>query len=103
MAARSSGMFPRKGFLVDEATILSGTPVAVGAKVELNIAAYFDAAAVGSVDVKDQDGNTVATLSAPTGGGKVITTRNGYESYGVTSLVLDSASLSAGTAQVSLF
>lgn len=103
MAARSSGMFPRKGFLVDEATILSVTPVAVGSKVELNIAAYFAADAVGSVDVNDQDGNTVATLTAPSGGGKVITTRNGYEAYGITSLVLDSASLSAGAVQVSLY
>jgi len=103
MAARSSGMFPRKGFLVDEATILSATPVAVGAKVELNIGAYFDSSAVGSVDVKDQNGAVVATLTAPSGGGKVVTTRNGYESYGLESLVVDATNLSAGAAQVSLF
>ena len=96
-------MFPRKGFLVDEATILSATPTPVGAKVALNIGAYFSSDAVGSVDVKDQNGDTVATLTAPTGGGKVVTSRNGFESYGLTSLVLDEANLTAGSVQASLY
>ena len=100
-------MFPRKGFLVDEATILvdgEAKSLQGGAKAQgLNVAAYFSADAVGSVAINDQDGALVATLTAPTGGGKVITSRNEFESYSLESVTLDETNLSAGSVQVSLY
>ncbi len=107
MAAQSTGMMKRQGFLVDEATILvNGTPKALtgGAKSQgLNLGCYFSSDASGSVSVADQNGAVLATITAPSGGGKVIIERGRFEVYEATTVTLDTASLSAGSVQVSLY
>jgi hypothetical protein len=107
MAAQSTGMMKRQGFLVDEATILANgvaKSLTGGAKAQgLNIGAYFSSDAAGSVSVADQGGTVLATIAAPSGGGKVIVERGRFEVYDATSVVLDTANLSAGSVQVSLY
>lgn len=100
-------MMKRQGFLVDEATILvDGVAKSLtgGARAQgLHLGCYFSSDAAGSVAVEDQNGLVLATVTAPTGGGKVIIERGRFEVYDVTSVTLDSALLSAGSVQVSLF
>ena len=107
MAAQSTGMMKRQGFLVDEATILAnGVAKALtgGAKAQgLNLGAYFSSDAAGSVAVADQNGVVLATVVAPAGGGKVIIERGRFEVYEATTVTLDTANLSAGSVQVSLY
>ena len=107
MAAQSTGMMKRQGFLVDEATILAnGVAKALtgGAKAQgLNLGAYFSSDASGSVSVADQNGAVLATLTAPSGGGKVIIERGRFEVYEATTVTLDTTNLSAGSVQVSLY
>lgn len=105
MGARSSGMFPIRGVWIDEETTL----VAGGSKAvpnlhhseEVTFVALFDAAAVGSVQITA--GSEVITLAAPSGGGKVLAVRSGYELGDVESVDLDVTGLTAGTAKVFLF
>ncbi len=100
-------MMKRQGFLVDEATILANgvaKSLTGGAKAQgLNLGCYFNTAATGSVTVADQNGTVLATITAPSGGGKVIVERGRFEVYDVTSVVLDDSGLSAGAVQVSLY
>ena len=107
MAAQSTGMMKRQGFLVDEATILTNgvaKSLTGGAKSQgLNLGCYFSSDAVGSVSVADQNGAVLATITAPSGGGKVIIERGRFEVYEATSVVLDTALLSGGSVQVSLY
>ena len=106
MAAQSTGMMKRQGFLVDEATILVDgveKKLTGGAKAQgLNLGCYFSSDAVGSVTVSDQSSNVLATITAPTGGGKVIIERGRFEVYEVTTVTLDETNLT-GSVQVSLF
>jgi len=96
-------MFPKHGAYVDQALILvDGEAKSISAGAGLNVLAFFSADAVGSVTVTLSN-SEVITLSAPTGGGKVITSRNAFEVYGVNSATLDEAGLSAGSVQVSLY
>lgn len=107
MAAQSTGMMKRQGFLVDEATILVNgvaMPLTGGAKAQgLNLGCYFSSDAAGSVTVSDQDANVLATVTSPTGGGKVIIERGRFEVYEATSVTLDTAGLTGGSVQVSLY
>ena len=109
MAHRSSGLFPRKAAYVDAATILTaGSSTAFAIPVgadDIEVVAYFSSDAAGYAKLNDQDGNLLATLTAPSGGGKVQIERSGYElsKMGVTGLKLVTATfLTAGTVQVSL-
>jgi hypothetical protein len=109
MAHRSTGLFPRKAAYVDAATILtagSSTAFAIPVGIdELCVVAYFSSDAAGYAKLNDQDGNLLATLTAPSGGGKVQIERSGYElaKMGVTGLKLVTATfLTAGAVQVSL-
>ena len=107
MAARSSGMFPRKAAWVDAETIIPADGSALTVpdlqhSGEVTIIAYFSADAVGSVSV-DLGGTTVTLAAADQRDRKVIKVRSGYELGSVTSVTQDQASLSAGTAQVSIF
>ena len=45
----------------------------------------------------DQNANVLATITAPSGGGKVIVERGRFEVYDVTSVTLDETNLSAGS------
>jgi len=106
MAAQSTGMFPRQGFLVDEATILvAGVPMPLtgGAKAQgLNLGCYFSADAAGSISVADQDGKVLVEVEAPGRGGKAILERGRFEVYDATSVTMTS-NLTAGSVQVSLY
>lgn len=96
-------MFPKHGAYVDQALILAdGVSKSISCGGGLNVLAFFSAAAAGSVTVTLSNGEVI-TLSAPSGGGKVATTRNAYEVYGVNTAVLDEAGLTAGSVQVSLY
>lgn len=96
-------MFPRKGAYVDELLILSnGVAKEITTGAGLNVLAYFSADAVGSAALTLSNGEVI-TITAPTGGGKVITSRNEFEVYGVTSVTLDEGNLSSGSVQVSLY
>ena len=96
-------MFPRSGGYVDEALVLeNGTTKAISTGAGITVLAYFSSDAVGSVDVTLSNG-LVLTLTAPSGGGKILTSRNETEIYGVDEATLDTASLSAGSVQVSLY
>lgn len=108
MGARSTGFFPVKAGWIDTLTILpsDGSDLTVpdlAHSGEVTYVAYFNAAATGSVAVKDGSDNVLATLTAPAGGGKVFAVRSGFETGSTTTVKLDSANLSAGTAQVSIF
>ena len=100
-------MHKRQGFLVDEATILDNgvaMPLTGGAKAQgLNIGFYFSANAAGTVVILDNNGAILASVVAPTGGGKVIIERGRFEVYDVTSVTMDSTGLTAGTVQASLY
>lgn len=102
--AQSTGMFPRKSFLVDAATIMAnGVALDVSTKsAGVRIGVYFNATAAGSVAVKDQNGDVVATIAA-VASSRAIIEKGNYETYDITSLVLDEANLSAGACQVSLY
>lgn len=104
--ARSSGMFPVRGAWIDEATTLpvNGDPLTVPNlqhSHEVTFVAFFNATAVGSVEVTA--GTTTITLTAPTGGGKVFAVRSGIELGAVTTVSADYTGLSAGTGKVVLF
>lgn len=106
MGARSTGMFPIKGAWVDEATTLPSDGSALDVpnlqhSAEVTFVGFFSADAAGSVSV--QAGDTVVTLSAPSGGGKVFAVRSGIELGSVTQVALDQAGLTAGTVKVCLF
>ena len=108
MGARSTGIFPVKAGWVDTATILpsNGNDLTVpdlGHSGEITYLAYFSDNANGSVEVQDGDDNTLVTLTAPTGGGKVFAVRSGIETGSITTIKLISTSLAAGTVQVSVF
>ncbi|ACT65655.1 predicted protein [Cyanophage PSS2] len=108
MGARSTGFFPIKAAWVDTLTLLpsDGSDLTVPNlqhSGEVTYVAYFNATAAGSVDVKDGSDNVLVTLTAPTGGGKVFAVRSGYETGEITTVKLDSANLSAGAVQVSVF
>lgn len=100
-------MFPRQGFLVDEATILvNGVAKSLtgGAKSQgVNLGCYFSSDAVGTIEVADQNAKVLATIAAPSGGGKVIIERGRFEVYDSTSVTLSTVGLSAGSVQVSLY
>ena len=100
-------MMKRQGFLVDEATILAdgvAKSLTGGAKAQgLNLGCYFSSDASGSVAIADQNAAVIATITAPSGGGKVIVERGRFEVYDVTSVTLDETNLSAGSVQVSLY
>ena len=107
MGARSSGMFPRKGVWIDAETIIPADGSALTVpdlqhSGEVTIVAFFSADAVGSVTV-DLDGTAVVLAAADQKDLKVIKVRSGYELGSVTEVTQDQASLSAGTAQVSIF
>lgn len=100
---RSTGMFPRIGTYVDEALILAdGVSKEITAGAGLSVLAYFSSDAVGSATVTLSNGEVI-TVSAPSGGGKVVTSRNEFEVYGVTTAILDASGISAGSVQVSLY
>ena len=107
MAARSSGMFPRRAAWVDAATLIpaDGSALAVPNlqhSGEVTLIAYFSDDAVGFVAVTL--GSEVVTLAAgDQRDKKVIKVRSGYELGSVTSVSQDQALLSAGSCQVSLF
>ena len=107
--ARSSGMFPIKSAWVDAATILpaNGDELVVPNlqhSEEVTVVAYFTGNAAGSVAVKDAADNILYTVAAPAGGeGKVIMVRSGYELGAIETVKLDSALLTAGAVQVSIF
>ena len=107
MAAQSTGMHKRFGFLVDQATILVNgvaMPLTGGAKAQgLNLGCYFSSDAAGSVTVADQNGAVLATVTAPAGGGKMVIERGRFEVYEATEVTLDTAGLTAGSVQASLF
>lgn len=100
-------MHKRQGFLVDEATILVNgvaMPLTGGAKSQgVNLGCYFSSDAVGSVEVVDDNAQVLATIAAPNGGGKVIIERGRFEVYEATTVTLNTAGLSAGSVQVSLY
>ena len=107
MGARSSGMFPRKAAWVDAATIIpaDGSSLTVPNlkhSGEVTIVAFFSSDAVGSVAVT-LGSETVTLAASDERLGKVIKVRSGYELGDVTEVSQDQASLSAGTAQVSIF
>lgn len=107
MAARSSGMFPVRAAWVDAETIIpaGGSALTVPDlqfSSEVTIVAFFSADAVGSVTV-DLGGTAVVLAASDQKDQKVIKVRSGYELGSVTSVTQDQASLSAGTAQVSIF
>ena len=96
-------MFPRSGGYVDELNILAdgvAKPVFGGAGVR--VLAYFDAAATGSIALVVTGGEDI-TVTAPTGGGKVLLERGATEMYGVTAIELDESNLAGGPVQVSLY
>ena len=96
-------MFPRIGTYTDELLILAdGVAKKIDGGIDINVLAYFSSDAVGSVTVT-LDTGLVITATSPSGGGKVVTTRNHYETYGATEATLDASGLTAGSAQVSLF
>lgn len=103
MAHQSTGLHPRKFAYVDAEMILSASPKAVSTHGEtINIVAYFSADAAGDVAVKNGS-DTIATLTAVPGG-KVQIARSGYEFGGAElSLTVDTAALTAGSSQVSVF
>ncbi len=108
MGSRSFGMFPIKAAWIDAETLLPSNGDALVVpnlqhSNEVTVVAYFDDAASGSVTVTDGAGNALFTLAAPGAAGKVFAVRSGYELGEVTSVKLDSAALTAGSAQVSLF
>ena len=105
MAARSSGMFPIRAAWVDAATLIPANGDALTVpnlkhSGEVTVVAYFSADATGSVAVTL--GSEVMTIAAAPGE-KVIKVRSGIELGDVTSVSQDQASLTAGTAQVSIF
>ena len=107
MAARSSGMFPIRAAWVDAETIIPADGSALTVpdlqhSGEVNIVAYFSSDAVGSVTVT-LGTETVTLAAADQRNSKVIKVRSGYELGSVTEVTADYASLSAGTAQVSIF
>ena len=107
MGARSSGMFPRKGVWIDAETIIpaDGSTLTVPNlkhSGEVTVVAFFSADAVGSVTV-DLGGTAVTLAAADQRDSKVIKVRSGYERGDVTEVTQDQASLSAGSAQVSIF
>lgn len=100
---QSTGMFPRSGGYVDLATVLvDGVEKTFKHAAGLTVLAYFSSDAVGSVSVALTGGETI-TVSAPVGGGKVLTSRNETEVYEVTGATLDASGLTAGSAQISLY
>lgn len=107
MAARSSGMFPRKAAWVDAATLIpaNGDALTVPNLMhsgEVTVIAYFSNDAVGSVEVTL--GSEVITLDASAQRDrKVMKVRSGYELGAVTSVTQDQTGLTAGTCQVSIF
>ena len=107
MAARSSGMFPRKAAWVDAETLIPADGSALTVpdlqhSGEVTLIAYFSADAVGSVEVT-LGTETVTLAAADQRDRKVMKVRSGYELGSVTSVSQDQSGLSAGTAQVSLF
>jgi hypothetical protein len=98
-------MYPIRGAFVDEATTLvAGDSITVPNlhhSAEVTFVAFFNAAAVGSVEITA--GSTTITLTAPAGGGKVFAVRSGIELGDVTSVALDTTALTAGAAKVVLF
>ena len=107
MAARSSGMFPRKAAWVDAATIIPADGSALTVpdlqhSGEVTLIAYFSSDAVGSVDVT-LGSETITLAAADQRNSKVMKVRSGYELGSVTEATQDQASLSAGSAQVSIF
>lgn len=111
MAARSSGIFPRKGAHVDAQTIIpTSAPLEVPNlrhSDTVTFLAFFSADATGSVVVREVGGATLVTLTAPSGGGRALVERSGWEIgqvHGdVTSIERVNTGLTAGTAQVSVF
>lgn len=107
MAARSSGMFPRKAAWVDAATLIPANGDALTVpnlqhSGEVTLVAFFSNDAAGSVAVTL--GSEVITLAvADQRDNKVIKVRSGYELGPVTSVTQDQGNLSSGTCQVSLF
>ena len=107
MAARSSGMFPRKAAWVDAATIIPADGSALTVpdlqhSGEVTLIAYFSSDAVGSVDVT-LGSETITLAAADQRNSKVMKVRSGYELGSVTEATQDQAALSAGYAQVSIF
>ena len=107
MAARSSGMFPRKAAWVDAATIIPADGSALTVpnlqhSGEVTLVAYFSDDAAGSIAVT-LGSETVTLAAADQRDKKVIKVRSGYELGPVTSVTADYALLSAGSAQVSIF
>ena len=121
-SARSYGMFPQFGFLVDAETIMSadGDTVNVDkeARAGLGIGGYFSPDAVGYAVINgtyrttpsEEDNASpttevkeLAKLYPPAHGGKVVVTAAGFEEYYLVSVALDTTNLTAGSLQVSLF
>ena len=127
--ARSIGMFPQYGFLVDEENLAEITQsvaskelsIVKEARAGVNFGIYLSEDAAGTVtitgtygDYTNEEGydgtpaayttRTIATVDV-TAGRKQVLSLNGYEAYYLRAVTVSGggSSLSAGTAQVSLF
>ena len=126
---QSTGLHPRRAAWVDTATILpavtshattaslgTGLRVSLNHNEDVSFVAYFSATATGSVKIQtsvdDSTYTTLAVLTAPSGGGRVLITRDGVELPAGTIYARVASSdfagspastLTAGAVQVSLF